>query len=147
MTTKLTTKIRTTPLEIPDSLKCNFDDGLCGWDTESDTIKWKNLDGDQSETYNSYGPGSDYTSTQSIWFTRLETLLVVILIYFSYIAEGCSFPFERNFRDYYYCSSVDSTDYYNTKKCNRKDDVVQDCNKGKINLKNLIFEINSIIFW
>ena len=58
-----TTSAKTIPADRKNPQNCNFDTDMCGWTSEYN--KWLKINGENSEVFGLYGPGSDFTSTKS----------------------------------------------------------------------------------
>jgi hypothetical protein len=61
--TQTTDQAITTQAERKYPQNCDFDTDMCGWTSENN--KWLNINGENSEVFGLYGPGSDFTSTIS----------------------------------------------------------------------------------
>ncbi len=61
--TQTTKPAKTIPAERKYPQNCDFNKDMCGWTSENN--KWLNINGENSEIFGLYGPGSDFTSTKS----------------------------------------------------------------------------------
>ena len=61
--TQTTDQAITTQAARKNPQSCDFDTDMCGWTSENN--KWLNINGENSEVFGLYGPGSDFTSTKS----------------------------------------------------------------------------------
>jgi hypothetical protein len=69
VTTNFVTRTRPTQAAIKFPQNCSFDtfQETCSWDTDYNNFKWFQTNGNSSDFFDMYGPGSDWTSISKLY--------------------------------------------------------------------------------